>query len=352
VPEFAHGDAIGSEVLAIQKTLRSWGLRSEIFAQKIHRRLHDRARLVDEFPRQARAEDVVLAHFSLGHDIFEQLLDWPGRKVLRYHNITPDHFMEQVNSEVAERCRRGRRQLARLAPAVELGLGVSPYNCRELEEAGCPATQVVPILLNMSNLTAPPDPLVMHRYSDPARPLVLHVGRAAPNKKLEDLVRTQYWLERIAPGCRLVLVGAQTGMDPYAAGLRELIKKLRLASVRLPGHVSTAQLNALYRAASLYLCLSEHEGFCVPLVEAMHFGLPIVAYSAAGVPGTLGDGGILLEKKDPLYTAEVAARVIQDQGLHDQLARAGRRRLETFRPEAAAKRLRQALHDHLGLELN
>lgn len=351
VPEFAYGDAIGGETLALRKLLRSWGLRSEVYAKTIDRRLGDSVRPVAAMASEVKPRDLVLGHFSIGHDFWEGFGGLPGRKVLRYHNITPAEFIEPVHPEVAERCRRGREQLAALAPRMELGLAVSAYNALDLEQAGCPSTAEMPILMDMSRLSTPPDPLVLHRFGD-GPPVVLHVGRMVPNKKLEDLLKTQYWLSRLVPGVRLLLVGNQKGMEPYLAGLRDLMARLRVPGVHLVGHVSNAALNAYYQLAGAYLCLSEHEGFCVPLIESMHFGLPIVAYGAAAVPGTLGDGGILLMDKDPVETAEVVARVLTDDDLAAELARRGRERLEAFQPDAVAEVFRQVLVKRLGVEVS
>ncbi|MFZ5586039.1 MAG: glycosyltransferase family 4 protein [Thermodesulfobacteriota bacterium] len=347
--DFAFGDAIGNEVLAYQKLLRSWGLESEIYAVNQDPRLRGRARSISDYAAEAGAEDVVLFHFSIGHELADRLPELPGRKVMRYHNITPAEFLAAVNPTSAERSRQGRRQLAELAPRLELGLGCSAFNCAELTAAGCPAVAEVPIFLDLAALETPPDLNTQDRFS--GSPCVLHVGRIAPNKKIEDLIKTQYWLSRLAPGARLLLVGSEGGWAPYAAGLRELARELGASGVHFSGHVTQAQLMAYYRAASLYLCLSEHEGFCVPLVESMHFGLPIVAFDSTGVSGTLAEGGVLLPRKDPLLVAELVARVLADPALSQALKQAARARLERFRPAVVAADLKRALADRLGLKL-
>ncbi|MFH1033450.1 MAG: glycosyltransferase family 4 protein [Pseudomonadota bacterium] len=348
--DFAFGDAIGSEVLAFQKLFRSWGFASDIFAVNYDHRLRGRARPVEDYAAQAGPDDVLIFHFSIGTDLADQLLKLPGRKVMRYHNITPADFLEGINPASAERCRQGRAQLARLAPAMELGLGASQYNCGELRAAGCPRVAELPILLDLEVLDTPPDQNVIDRFAE--GPTVLHVGRIVPNKKIEDLIKAHFWLSRLVPGSRLLLVGSEGGWGPYAGGLRNLVTELGVPGVHFSGHVSFAALMAYYRAASLYLCLSEHEGFCVPLVEAMHFGLPIVAHDSTGVGGTLAEGGVLLPRKDPIHTAEVIARVLSDPGLRQGLARASRARLERFRPARVAGELRQILRDRLGLSLS
>jgi len=349
LPDFAPGDAIGNEVLALQQAIRSWGVRSEIFAGFVQERLHGQARPVEDYTRQAAAADVLIFHFSIGHRLADELPGMPGRKVLRYHNITPAHYLEGVYSDGAERCRLGRRQLPRLAGAVELGLGESAFNCAELSEAGCDTVEEVPILLDLSALETSPDPRILARFGD-GRPTVLHVGRLVPNKRIEDLIKAQYWLARAVPRVRLLIVGGGE-TNPYAQGVRKLTHELKVPGVHFSGHVTNAALTAYYRSAGVYLCLSEHEGFCVPLVEAMHFALPIVARAAAAVPGTLGSGGILLDRSDPVRTAGVLARILGDDALRRSLGERSRERLGAFRPAVVRERLRQVLCLRLGLEL-
>ncbi len=349
LPDFSYGDAIGNDVLAIQKALRAWGLRSDIFAHNVHEKLRAQARPVREYALEAGPEDLLLFHFSIGHALADELPRLPGRKLMRYHNITPAHFLEEAYPAAAQRCRLGREQLLRLAKAVELALGVSAYNCAELTEAGYPAVEEVPILLDLGKLSAPADADLLARFGD-GRPNILQVSRLVPNKAIEDLIKTHHWLTRLIPQARLLLVGGGH-LEPYGLGLRQLAQELKVPGVHFLGHVSDGQLLAAYQAASLYLCLSEHEGFCVPLVEAMHFSLPIVAYQSSGVTGTLGPGGVLLPKKDHVLTAELIARVLGDESLRGQLSQAARSRLEAFRPLAVEARLRQVLASRLGLGL-
>jgi glycosyltransferase involved in cell wall biosynthesis len=171
-----------------------------------------------------------------------------------------------------------------------------------------------------------------------------------PNKRIEDLVKTHYWLARAVPRARLLVVGGGNA-NPYARGVRSLALELKVPGVHFSGHVSDAELVAYYRSADVYLCLSEHEGFCVPLVEAMHFSLPIVARAAAAVPGTLGSGGILLPGPDPVVAAELLARVLGDDDLRQDLRRRSHERLAAFRPAVVGERLRQVLRTRLGLRV-
>lgn len=348
LPDFSYGDAIGNDVLAIQKALRSWGFASEIFSEHVHPKVRHKARHWQDYADSASAQDVLIFHFSIGHGLAEVVPTLPGRKVLRYHNITPAEYLEELSPDAARRSKLGRRQLPALAQAMELGLGVSDYNCGELDEAGCPATVTVPILLNLDQLETEPDPVVLSRFKERG-PNLLHVGRIVPNKCIQDLIKAHYWLAKLMPGARLLLVGGGLDMS-YGRGLRELVTDLNVPGVHFAGHVTDAQLMAYYRVGHLYLCQSQHEGFCVPLVESMHFGMPIVAHASSGVPGTLGDGGVLLKGKDHVRTAEVCASILGDDTLRAGLGSKARARLERFRPQAVEAELKAVLRDHLGLE--
>jgi glycosyltransferase involved in cell wall biosynthesis len=351
LPDFAYGDAIGNDVLAIQKLLRSSGISSDIYARHVHPRMAGNCNPIEVYYQDANPNDILIFHFSTGHPLADAFMTMPGRKVLRYHNITPAKFLAPSNPQAAERAEMGRAQLPDLAAGVELGLGVSPYNCQELEEAGCNQTDMVPILLDLRQLETPADPMITERFSG-QRDNVLHVGRIAPNKRIEDLIKTQFWLSRIRPGTRLLLVGGADPASGYRQGLSELINKLGVPDVHFSGHVTTAALMGYYQVADLYLCLSEHEGFCVPLVESMHFGLPIVALAQTGVPGTLGEGGVLLDKNDPLYQAELIASILEQDDLRQSLAQSARDRLERFRPENVALEFKTVLVKRLGLDIS
>jgi L-malate glycosyltransferase len=137
----------------------------------------------------------------------------------------------------------------------------------------------------------------------------------------------------------LFLVGAWRGMERYHGELRDLVRALDLEDyVVFTGHVSLSELVAYYRRADLFVSMSEHEGFCVPILEAMHFRVPILAYSAAAVPDTLGTAGVLVSRKDFPVLAETAHLLVTDRKLRDRVIRRQRQRLLDFRPEAVAER--------------
>ena len=311
----SYGDAISNEALAIQGHLRAAGFESDIFAEKVHPRMAHLARPLWEYRGESSPQTVCIFHFSIGSAAGRLAFHSSDPLVAIYHNITPASFFLGFHPHLAGLCHHGRRELAAFASRTELGLGDSEYNRRELETAGFRRTEVLPIVLDLSLYDRPPSPVVRRLYDD-ARTNILFVGRIIPNKKIEDLVRVfaayQRWVD---PRSRLLLVGDHRGFERYFDRLQELVSELRLDEVVFTGQVDDDELYAYYRVADLFLCLSEHEGFCVPLQEAMHFGVPVVALDAGAVRETLHGGGVLLREKRPDEIAELLGRLLRDDGL-------------------------------------
>jgi len=311
----SYGDAISNEALAIQGHLRAAGFESDIFAEKVHPRMAHLARPLWDYRGEASADGVCVFHFSIGSAAGRLAYHSSEPLVAVYHNITPAPFFLGFHPHLAGLCHHGRRELAAFAPRTTLGLGDSEFNRRELENAGFSRTAVLPIVLDLGLYDRPSSPVVRQLYDD-ERTNILFVGRIIPNKKIEDLVRVfaayQRWVD---PRSRLLLVGDHRGFERYFDRLQELVSELRLDEVVFTGQVDDDELYAYYREADLFLCLSEHEGFCVPLQEAMHFGVPVVAYDAGAVRETLRGGGILLREKRPEEVAELLGRLRRDERL-------------------------------------
>ena len=341
-PVLAPGDAMSNHVFALQRRLREWGHDAHSYAVEAkpgidawsYRRLF----------RVAKPDDVVLLHFSMGHEIFDQLVKLPSRKVLVYHNITPPEFFAGVNPHAAAFAELGRRQLASLADKVELAIGVSEYNRLELEAAGFERTATVPILIDWQALEIQPDQGVMAGAGTPGAK-ILFVGRLSPNKRQDDLIRMlAYYRACIEPHARLLLVGSYRDQRQYQARLGALARELGLTdAVTFTGPVTLPQLVAYYRSAAAFVSLSEHEGFGVPLLEAMHFRVPIVAFAAAAVPETVGDAALLLRRKDLAEAAELTGLVVERPALREALIARGQKRVADFAADTVAARTREVL---------
>ena len=307
----SYGDAIGNEALAIQRHLRAAGFESDIFAEGVHPRMAHLARPLWEYREVSRPETICIFHFSIGSAAGRLIFHAPDRLVAIYHNITPAHFFLGFHPHLAGLCYHGRRELEAFAPRVELGLGDSEYNRQELEQAGFARTAVLPIVLDLEKYAAPASRVSARLYDD-GRTNIAFVGRIIPNKKIDDLIRTfAVYQKAFNPRSRLLLVGDHRGHERYYDRLQEMVRELRLDEVVFTGQVDDDDLLAYYRSADLFLCLSEHEGFCVPLQEAMALGIPVVAYDAGAVRETLHGGWILIEgEKAPFDVAALVDTVL------------------------------------------
>ncbi|MFQ5743711.1 MAG: glycosyltransferase family 4 protein [Acidobacteriota bacterium] len=315
----AYGDAIGGEVFQIRDALRRAGYDSDVFVEFVDARMAAEVRPYQEYREVSRPGNIVLLHFSLGSKVSKLVCDLPDSLVLIYHNITPAEWFAPYTLKVARDCQRGRQELATLAGRCSLALGDSEYNRQELEALGFAPTAVLPLIMDLSRLDGAVDPLVLERFGD-GRTNLLFVGRVVPNKRIEDLLRAfAYYRRYIDHRCRLVMVGEYRGFMPYYDALQKLATDLELDEVIFTGHVSQEELNAYYRVANCFICASEHEGFCVPIFEAIYRRLPVIAYSAAAIPYSTGGSVLLLADKDPAIFAETINQVLSSADLRDQL---------------------------------
>lgn len=275
------------------------------------------------------------------------MLELSNRKVLVSHNVTPARWFWDYEPTIAIHCALGRRELPAYAQAADLVVGVSAFNAAELG-----SEEVVPILFDPAELApaagdrAGPEPV--GAGAPPGPPTVLFVGRLAPHKRQDEVIRAFALLrrERI-PDARLVLVGEPLNAN-YDRALRALADELAPGAVTIESSLSRDELAARYRAAHVFLCLSEHEGFCVPLLEAFAAGVPVVARAAGAVPETAGDAALLTDGADLGVVSELVALAIEDGELRGELRARGRRRLGAYAPETTAARMRAVLERAAG----
>jgi glycosyltransferase involved in cell wall biosynthesis len=336
-PMLTPGDAMSDHVLALRKRFQEWGYDSEAYAVESKPGLAIEAHSYRELFRRISPDDTLVLHFSMGHEVFDELAKLPARRVLIYHNVTPAEFFVGINPHAAAHARLGARQLARLAPGIDLAIGVSEFNRRELEAAGFEKTAAVPILIDWMRYDVEPDPEVRAILAG-IHTRLLFVGRISPNKRQDELIRMlAYYRRCIDPEAVLTLVGSHQDQPQYYVRLKALAETLGLAgAVRFAGGVSLEQLVGYYKAASCFVSLSEHEGFGIPLLEAMHLGVPVVALDAAAVGETVGGAAVLLPEKDLPQAAEACALVNEDLGWRAALVDAGHARVKAFDPEKIA----------------
>ncbi len=339
LPTISYGDAIGNHVLALADALRSAGYKTKIYAENIDRRLpRGTAKKVEEY--KDKSDNIILFHLSIGSRIADTLLEYKARVIIVYHNVTPPEFWRPYSAQSGQLCEEGLACVRRLAGRPELCLAVSGFNKKDLIRLGyhCPI-EVLPILIAFDDYAKKPSQSVIEKYRDDGYVNILFTGRIAPNKKQEDLIAAFYYYKNyINPKSRLFIVGSFQEGDVYSGKLQKYVDELELNDVVFTGHIPFDEILAYYHVADLFLCLSEHEGFCVPLVEAMYFGIPIIAYDSSAVGETLGGSGLLLQDKDPKVVAEAMNRIVEDRELREKILRNEKARLRDFDNEKIKER--------------
>lgn len=331
LPSISYGDGVGNDCLAIQKVLLNAGYDAEIYAGHIGRGVKTENLYHVEKMGKVEADDIIIYHLSTGNNMNFLFGDMKGKKILRYHNITPGYFFRSYSSRYQKECDYGRAGLRYLRDKVDFCMTDSNYNGAELMNAGykCPVV-TIPIVIPFSEYEKEADSRIVQKYSDGRRNFIF-TGRLAPNKCQEDIIKSFYLYKRYYDReARLFLVGSWYGMEAYYDRLKRYVKELNLSDVYFTGHVPFEHILAYYKIADAFICMSEHEGFCIPLVEAMYFGVPIVAYNSSAVGETLGEGGILLEEKSCLVVAACLDKLCSDGILYKNVTKAQRKQLEKF----------------------
>jgi glycosyltransferase involved in cell wall biosynthesis len=314
-----YGDAIGHEVLGAQRVLRNAGYQSDIFVENADPRLESLTRDYRELVDASHPENLLLHHFSLGSKASRTAYALPDRMALVYHNITPPQYFVGVHRILARQCFRGRRELRAYSSRCDLALGDSRFNCHDLEALGFPRTAVLPVVPDFSHLDHEPLRFVAEQFDDDWTN-ILFVGRVIPNKRIEDLIRFFHAYHTTwNPRSRLLIVGVFSQFERYFAALAHLVAELDLSCVHFVGHVSDAELVAYYEVADLFLCASEHEGFCVPIVEAFYKQVPVLAYAATAVPDTMDGAGVLFDDREPARVAAMMDAVLSNVRLQDAI---------------------------------
>ncbi len=314
-----YGDAIGHEVLGIQRVLRGAGYESDIFVETADERLEPQTRDYRELVDASFGDNLLLHHFSLGSKASRTAFALPDRMALIYHNITPPEYFAGLHRRLARQCFRGRRELRAYADRCDLAMGDSEFNRRDLESLGFPRTAVLPVVPDFSHLDRDPQWMLAQDFDDDWSNIVF-VGRVITNKKIEDLIRCFHAYHTVFnPRSRLIIVGSYSGFDRYLAALQHLAATLDASHVHFVGHVSDEELVAFYDIADLFLCASEHEGFCVPIVEAFYKRVPVLAYAATAVPATMDGAGVLYHDKTPAHVAHLMDAILLNATLRQEI---------------------------------
>jgi L-malate glycosyltransferase len=345
VPAAHSGDAIGDSARRVRDLLRGMGHDSDLYALTI-----DDALKNDVLPfadSGARRGDLTIFHYALPSPMTAAFASLGAGRVLQYHNVTPAQYFAPYDPALFRLAALGRRELASLVGQVDLALGDSEYNRQELEALGFSPTGVFPIAVNTARITQPARRPALEKILDDGLVNFLFVGRIAPNKKIEDHLRLAEVYKRYVDAYyRFIFVGRFDVVPRYYSMIRALMSEYRFLNDRFvfTGPVPDEELAVYYRHAAVYISLSEHEGFCVPLVEAMAADVPVMAYAAAAVPDTLGGAGVQFAPKDLEFAAELLGQLAFDDDLRSTVIAGQRRRLADFGDARVTRELTSVLH--------
>ena len=351
IPSVVEHDAVSNHTFEAQAQLRAMGYDSEIYCRVIGPGCHDKVRPLDALPSYDDGSQWLLYQFSIGSPAGEAFAAHPAPKLLDYHNITPAALVERWLPPLGDECRLGRTQLASWRGLVTASFADSRFNADELCSYGYRNVSVVPVMRPEVHHEAAPDGGLLERLraaKQSGGSDWLFVGQVAPHKAQHDIVKALACYRRAYdPKARLHVVGREMG-DGYRNALKSFVASIGLGdAVNIAGSVSVEELAAYYAAADVFVCCSDHEGFCVPVIEAMHRGVPVVAYATAALPETVRGAGVLVPEKDPNLVAAAVRTVVVDPALRAALVATAHERAASFSLDVA----RQTFRDELGRAL-
>ena len=331
VPAAHRGDAIGDSARRVRALLREMGHVSHIYAMTVDGDLAGDVRPFDD--AEARAGDVTIFHYALPSAMTEAFAALPRGRVLQYHNVTPPHFFAPYDPGIFRLATLGRDEIRRLAGRTDMALGDSEFNRQELESFGFTNTGVFPIAVDIERLRHSPRRPALEKVLSDGLMNFLYVGRIVPNKKIEDHIRlAEHYKRYVDIDYRFIFVGKTDGLPRYYNAVRALVTEYHMPPDRFifTGPVPDDDLVTYYRMARVYISMSEHEGFCVPLIEAMAADVPVLAYASTAVPDTLGGAGVQFAPKDLEFAAELLCELAYNDDLRARVIAGQRRRLADF----------------------
>ena len=325
---FASGDAISLEAVAIRDVCRALGVPADIFvpAERTAPDARQEVRPLEEY-RPTGAE-LLIYHYSIQTPATDVFRGSPARKVVIYHNITPASFFRAFDDGVAAQLEAARRELPEVLGRADAVWADSAFNAAEVAALGAKNVRVLPLLFSARAFDVPADPAVLQTLSGPSKK-ILFVGRMAPNKCVEELIEAFAWYHKcIERRSELILVGSERSCPRYFAMLRMFAAELDLMPVSFVRYASPAGLIAYYQRADLFVSTSRHEGYGLPMVEAMFRGVPVIARNTGGVPEAMDGAGVLFDEARPEELAALMARVLADEALRSEILDSQRARIQ------------------------
>lgn len=340
---FSGNDAISNEARVMRSIFRSWGYESEIYSEnkRILPELRKESRDVGDY--RGSSDDLVLLHLSIGSIVNDAFAQAKCRKAILYHNITPPEMLAGMQQQIAHNLAWGREQIKHLPGVASVVMADSSFNAHELEELGYGKVHVLPLILELDRLRGRPDRWTYRKFND-GKTNIIFVGRCVPNKRIEDLLVAFYYFQKfVEPNSRFIHVGSFAGTEKYYTLLLAISRDLELNDVCLVGSYRQEELNAVYKAAHVFLCMSEHEGFCIPLIEGMVHDVPVLAYAAGAVPETMSGAGVLFREKNYPLIAEMMGAMVRDRQMRASLIQQQQKRIALYEQRNLEAELRQHL---------
>jgi len=339
LPVLARHDAIGETVLEMQKSIINLGYDSEIFVEKPIDPTKTFSKSFTEYNPQKN--DLIIYHHSIGSTLAKYLSELDCSKLLFYHNITPSKFFVEYDKVLVSELDQGREQLKFLSNSFEYAMAASGYNQNELNSYGFKNIFDMQYFINMKRFDQiKPDQKILNSYNDTTN--IIFVGRRSPNKKADDILKIFAYYKIFNPNSKLFLLGGSWSVEKYAEKLEKLKQELKINDNDIISieTLSDKELKSYFQISDVFVCMSEHEGFCIPLVESMYFQIPIIAYNAGAVPDTLGGTGILVNHKKFNEIAQIIDILMSNDLLKKQIIQEQNQRLLNFNNDKATTLLK------------
>ncbi len=345
LPAFHYGDAIGNSTLSFHNFLKSKGIESRIIALTIDEILEDIAIPFKDYKEDKNS--IKILHFAIPSPLTDFFKSIKGKKVMIYHNITPPEFFIDFSEDLVKFTNAGREHLKQLKNTFDLNISDSDYNGKELSDLGYKNVKTFPIIINLNDYKKPYNKAYYNLLKN-ERKNIIFVGRVTPNKKIEDLIKTLFFYRKyINPSIRLIIAGNTKTLPKYYHAVKDLAARFILTQddVFFTGHIPFDELLSVYKLGDLFLSMSEHEGFCLPLIESNLFQIPVIAFNAGAVSQTLGNSGILINHKEFDKVAALIDEVLNNEVLNKELKKKAENRIKEYEEESNPELLLDMIKD-------
>lgn len=339
-----YGDAASNFALLLNKSLRELNYQTDIFYQNKSSQFLSKFSHISSVKKINTADNTILFHYSIGSEITEIIKSLKCKIIIYYHGITPPEYLIKFSDKFYILSKKGQDDLLSIKDRVDVALTSSPFLKEELTQLGFKDVRILPLAIPFSDYNISPSEKIFKSFCD-KKVNLLTVARIFPHKKIEDIILIYYYYNKyINKNSRLIIVGEYSSIPSYYEYLINLVKELGLSDVIFTGKVPFDELLSYYKTANIYLHASEHEGFCVPIIEAMFLGIPVIAYDKAAVKGTMGDAGILFNNKDYAFISELIDKIENDNALRNNIINKQKKHAESFSEEVLLKNFTSILN--------